>query len=159
METKLPSIPKSLEAEQAYLGSLIMDSSSWDQVSHILEAKDFFDMNNKIIYSEIYDLASAGQVIDVVVLEDCLRSKGVLDKVGGIQYLGQLARKVPTSAHIKAYADIIKEKSIMRELINISTRTIQTVHQSEQGDVKNILDKAESDIFGITEMSLSLIHI
>ena len=48
METKLPSIPKSLEAEQAYLGSLIMDSSSWDQVSHILEAKDFFDMNNKI---------------------------------------------------------------------------------------------------------------
>ena len=79
METKLPSIPKSLEAEQAYLGSLIMDSSSWDQVSHILEAKDFFDMNNKIIYSEIYDLASAGQVIDVVVLEDCLRSKGVLD--------------------------------------------------------------------------------
>ncbi|CAI8326977.1 MAG: Replicative DNA helicase [Gammaproteobacteria bacterium] len=153
METKLPSIPKSLEAEQAYLGSLIMDSSSWDQVSHILEAKDFFDMNNKIIYSEIYDLASAGQVIDVVVLEDCLRSKGVLDKVGGIQYLGQLARKVPTSAHIKAYADIIKEKSIMRELINISTRTIQTVHQSEQGDVKNILDKAESDIFGITEMS------
>ncbi len=153
MESKLPSIPKSFEAEQAYLGSLIMDSSSWDQVSHVLEAKDFFDMNNKIIFSEIYDLASAGQVIDVVVLEDCLRSKGVLDKVGGIQYLGQLARKVPTSAHIKAYADIIKEKSIMRELINISTRTIQTVHQSEQGDVKHILDKAESEIFGITEMS------
>ena len=89
-----------------------MDSSSWDQVSHILEAKDFFDMNNKIIYSEIYDLASAGQVIDVVVLEDCLRSKGVLDKVGGIQYLGQLARKVPTSAHIKLMQILLKKNQL-----------------------------------------------
>ena len=150
METKLPSIPKSLEAEQAFLGSLIMDSSAWDQISHLIQAKDFFDSINKIIFNEIYNLASAGQIIDVVVLEDCLKSKGVLDKVGGITYLGELARKVPTSAHIKAYADIIKEKSIMRELINVSNRTVQAVHQSEQGDVKQVLDKAESEIFGIT---------
>ena len=153
METKLPSIPKSLEAEQAFLGSLIMDSSAWDQISHLIQAKDFFDSNNKIIFNEIYNLASAGQIIDVVVLEDCLKSKGVLDKVGGITYLGELARKVPTSAHIKAYADIIKEKSIMRELINVSNRTVQAVHQSEQGDVKQVLDKAESEIFGITSQS------
>ena len=150
METKLPSTPKSLEAEQAFLGSLIMDSTSWDQISHMVGTKDFFDGNNKLIFNEIYDLASAGQVIDVVVLEDCLRSKGVLDKVGGMQYISQLAHKVPTSAHIKAYAEIIKEKSIMRELISISTRTITTVHQSEQGDIKDVLDKAESEIFAIT---------
>ena len=153
MEPKLPSTPKSLEAEQAFLGSLIMDSSAWDQISHLIQGKDFFDVNNKIIFNEIYDLASAGQIIDVVVLEDCLKSKGVLDRVGGLSYLAQLARKVPTSAHIKAYADIIKEKSIMRELINISNRTVQAVHQSEQGDVKQVLDKAESDIFGITSQS------
>ena len=150
METKLPSTPKSLEAEQAFLGSLIMDSTSWDQISHMVQTKDFFDSNNKLIFNEIYDLASAGQVIDVVVLEDCLRSKGVLDRIGGMQYISQLAHKVPTSAHIKAYAEIIKEKSIMRELIGISTRTIQTVHQSEQGDIKEVLDKAESEIFAIT---------
>ena len=153
METKLPTTPKSLEAEQAFLGSLIMDSSAWDQVSHLIQGKDFFDVNNKIIFNEIYDLASAGQIIDVVVLEDCLKSKGVLDRVGGLLYLAQLARKVPTSAHIKAYADIIKEKSVMRELINISNRTVQAVHQSEQGDIKQVLDKAESDIFGITSQS------
>ena len=87
------------------------------------------------------------------MLEDCLKSKGALDKVGGITYLGELARKVPTSAHIRAYADIIKEKSIMRELINVSNRTVQAVHQSEQGDVKQVLDKAESEIFGITSQS------
>ena len=150
METKLPSTPKSLEAEQAFLGSLIMDSTSWDQISHMVQTKDFFDSNNKLIFNEIYDLASAGQVIDVVVLEDCLRSKGVLDRIGGMQYISQLAHKVPTSAHIKAYAEIIKEKSIMRELIGISTRTIQTVHQSDQGDIKDVLDKAESEIFAIT---------
>ena len=150
METKLPSTPKSLEAEQAFLGSLIMDSTSWDQISHMVQTKDFFDSNNKLIFNEIYDLASAGQVIDVVVLEDCLRSKGVLDRIGGMKYISQLAHKVPTSAHIKAYAEIIKEKSIMRELIGISTRTIQTVHQSDQGDIKDVLDKAESEIFAIT---------
>jgi replicative DNA helicase len=130
-----------------------MDSSAWDQVSHLIQGKDFFDVNNKIIFNEIYDLASAGQIIDVVVLEDCLKSKGVLDRVGGLLYLAQLARKVPTSAHIKAYADIIKEKSVMRELINISNRTVQAVHQSEQGDVKQVLDKAESEIFGIASQS------
>ena len=153
METKLPTTPKSLEAEQAFLGSLIMDSSAWDQISHLIQGKDFFDVNNKIIFNEIYDLASAGQIIDVVVLEDCLKSKGMLDRVGGLSYLGQLARKVPTSAHIRAYADIIKEKSIMRELINISNRTVQAVHQSEQGDFKQVLDKAESEIFGIASQS------
>ena len=153
MDSKIPSTPKSLEAEQAFLGSLIMDSSAWDQVSHLIQSKDFVDVNHKIIFNEIYDLASAGQIIDVVVLEDCLKSKGVLDKIGGLSYLGQLARKVPTSAHIKAYADIIKEKSIMRELINISNRTVQAVHQSEQGDVKEVLDKAESEIFGISSLS------
>ena len=100
METKLPSTPKSLEAEQAFLGSLIMDSTSWDQISHMVQIKDFFDSNNKLIFNEIYDLASAGQVIDVVVLEDCLRSKGVLDRIGGMKYISQLAHKVPTSAHI-----------------------------------------------------------
>jgi len=150
MDSRIPSTPKSLEAEQAFLGSLIMDSSSWDQVSHMVESKDFIDTKNREIFNQIYNLASSGQVIDVIVLGDALKTSGLLDKVGGLVYLGELAKKVPTSAHIKAYADIIKENSIKRELINISTRTIQNVHQSDQGNIKDILDKAESEIFGIT---------
>ncbi len=150
MDLRIPSTPKSLEAEQAFLGSLIMDSSSWDQVSHMVESKDFIDTKNREIFNQIYNLASSGQVIDVIVLGDALKTSGLLDKVGGLVYLGELAKKVPTSAHIKAYADIIKENSIKRELINISTRTIQNVHQSDQGNIKDILDKAESEIFGIT---------
>ncbi len=150
MDSRIPSTPKSLEAEQAFLGSLIMDSSSWDQVSHMVESKDFIDTKNREIFNQIYNLVSSGQVIDVIVLGDALKTSGLLDKVGGLIYLGELAKKVPTSAHIKAYADIIKENSIKRELINISTRTIQNVHQSDQGNIKDILDKAESEIFGIT---------
>ena len=150
MATKIPSTPKATEAEQALLGSLIMDSTAWDKVSDKIDVNDFYDPNHKIIFKEIYNLSSNGQPIDIIVLEECLKSKDCLVKVGGLEYLGNLIKKVSTSAHIISYAEIIKEKSIMRELINISTRTIQTVHQSEQGDVKGLLDKAESDIFAIT---------
>jgi len=150
MATKIPSTPKAIEAEQALLGSLIMDSAAWDKVSDKIDANDFYDPNNRIIFKEIYNLSSNGQPIDIIVLEECLKSKDCLVKIGGLEYLGNLIKKVSTSAHIISYAEIIKEKSVMRELINISTRTIHNIHQSEQGDVKNLLDKAESEIFAIT---------
>jgi Replicative DNA helicase len=87
MDSRIPSTPKSLEAEQAFLGSLIMDSSSWDQVSHMVESKDFIDTKNREIFNQIYNLASSGQVIDVIVLGDALKTSGLLDKVGGLIYL------------------------------------------------------------------------
>ena len=149
MASKIPSTPKAIEAEQALLGSLIMDSTAWDKVSDKIDVNDFYDPNNKIIFKEIYNLSSNGQPIDIIVLEECLKSKDCLVKIGGLEYLGNLIKKVSTSAHIISYAEIIKEKSIMRELINISTRTIETIHQSKQGDVKDLLDKAESEIFAI----------
>ena len=71
MDNKIPSTPKSTDAEQAFLGSLIMDSSAWDRISHIIKTNDFYDANHKLIFNEIHDLAVAGQMIDVVVLEDC----------------------------------------------------------------------------------------
>ena len=149
MADKIPSTPKSLEAEQALLGSLIMDSSAWDEVSDRLGPNDFFDPSNKIIFNQIHELASNGQAIDIIVLEESLKSRKFLDRIGGLQYLATLAKKVPTSAHILQYADIVKEKSIMRELINISTKTIQNIHQNDEGNIKEVLDKAESEIFGI----------
>ncbi len=149
MADKIPSTPKSLEAEQALLGSLIMDSSAWDEVSDRLGPNDFFDPSNKIIFNQIHELASNGQAIDIIVLEESLKSGKFLDRIGGLQYLATLAKKVPTSAHILQYADIVKEKSIMRELINISTKTIQNIHQNGEGNIKEVLDKAESEIFGI----------
>ena len=150
MATKIPSVPKSIEAEQAFLGSLIMDATAWEKVTDKIDVNDFYDANNKVIFRELLNLALSNQSIDILVLEEALKTKSVLDKIGGVEYLKDLVKKLPTSAHIETYAGIIKEKSLMRKLISSSTNIIEQVHQSEEGNVKDILDKAETEIFGIT---------
>jgi len=150
MATKIPSVPKSIEAEQAFLGSLIMDATAWEKIADKIDVNDFYDANNKVIFRELLNLALSNQSIDILVLEEALKTKSVLDKIGGVEYLKDLVKKLPTSAHIETYAGIIKEKSLMRKLINSSTNIIEQVHQSEEGNVKDILDKAETEIFGIT---------
>ena len=149
MATSIPSTPKAVEAEQALLGSLIMESTSWEKISDRLLPTDFFDVKNRTIFNEIFELASNEQVVDLLVLEEALKSKGKLESVGGRDYLAELTKIVPTHAHITQYADIIKEKSILRELINISTKTINSANQTDLGDVREVLDKAEQDIFNI----------
>ena len=150
MATRIPSVPKSIEAEQAFLGSLIMDATAWEKVTDKIDINDFYDANNKVIFRELLNLALSNQSIDILVLEEALKTKSVLDKIGGVEYLKDLVKKLPTSAHIETYAGIIKEKSLMRKLISSSTNIIEQVHQSEEGNVKDILDKAETEIFGIT---------
>ena len=155
---EIPSTPKSLEAEQALLGSLIMDSSGWEKIADKINPNDFFDINNQIIFTEMLELSSNNQPIDILVLGDSLKNKSskggqsILDKVGGIDYLGTLAKIVPTSAHINAYADIIREKSIMRNLIEISNQTIQQVHRNENSDIMELLDRVETNIFNVREL-------
>ena len=124
MVTSIPSTPRALDAEQALLGSLIMESSSWEKISDRVSPSDFYDTKNKAIFTEIFELASNEQVVDLLVLEEALRSKGKLDSIGGREYLAELTKIVPTLAHITQYADIIREKSILRELITISNKTI-----------------------------------
>ena len=153
MSSKIPSTPHAIEAEQALLGSLIMESTSWDKISDKILASDFFDSKNRIIFREIGDLIINGQVIDLLILEESLKSKGALNEAGGREYLASLTRIVPTHAHISQYAEIIKEKSVARELINVSTSTIQNVHQGDLGDINTILDRAEQDIFKIASKS------
>ncbi len=149
MAEKLPTIPKSIESEQAFLGSLIQDPKSWEKIDKRPDVDDFFDPVNKTIYKEIYELLINDQPIDILMLEEALKNKSLLEKVGGIDYLTNLVRKRPTSAHVAAYGEKIIEKALMRRLISVSTKTIENVTNSEDG-VKDILDKAESDIFSIT---------
>ena len=153
MASKIPSTPHAIEAEQALLGSLIMESTSWDKIADKILAADFFDSKNRIIFREITDLVTSDHVIDLLILEESLKSKSLLDDVGGREYLASLTKVVPTHAHITQYAEIIKEKSVARDLINVSTSTIQNVHQGDLGDINIILDKAEQDIFKIASKS------
>ena len=123
--SKLPKTPISIESEKALLGSLIIDSQSWEKISNLVTPIDFYDLKNRDIFSEIYDLQINDQPMDILILEETLKSRDKLVKVGGLEYLKDLARTVPTSAHIVKYAEIVREKSVMRKLIEASTRTIE----------------------------------
>ena len=150
--SKIPKTPTSIESEKALLGSLIIDSESWEKISNLITPSDFYDGSNRDIFTEIYDLQIHDQPLDILILEESLKSRDKLSKIGGIEYLKELAKTVPTSAHIVKYAEIVREKSVMRKLIGASTRTIENIHQEEE-DIKAILDKAEADIFSIASDS------
>ena len=130
----IPKPPFSLDSEQALLGSLIIDSQSWEKISNLVTPADFYDSKNRDIFSEIYDLQVSDQPMDILILEESLKSRDKLSKIGGIDYLKELAKKVPTSAHIVAYAKIVREKSVMRKLIDASTRTIESIHDDSSED-------------------------
>ena len=147
--SSIPKTPVSIDSEKALLGSLIIDSESWEKVSNLITPTDFYDAKNRDIFSEIYTLQINDQPIDILILEEALKSRDKLSKVGGIEYLKDLAKTVPTSAHIVKYAEIVREKSVMRKLIEASTRTIESIHDDATDDVRVILDKAEADIFSI----------
>ena len=147
--SSLPKTPISIESEKALLGSLIIDSESWEKISNIITPADFYDSKNRDVFSEIYDLQINDQPLDILILEESLKSRDKLSKIGGIEYLKELAKTVPTSAHIIKYAEIVREKSVMRKLISASTRTIESIHDDSSEDLKTILDKAEADIFSI----------
>ena len=147
--SSIPKTPVSIDSEKALLGSLIIDSESWEKISNLITPTDFYDVKNRDIFSEIYALQINDQPIDILILEEALKSRDKLSKVGGIEYLKDLAKTVPTSAHIVKYAEIVREKSVMRKLIEASTRTIESIHDDATEDVRAILDKAEADIFSI----------
>ena len=145
----IPKTPVSIESEKALLGSLIIDSESWEKISNSITPADFYDPKNRDVFSAIYDLQIHDQPLDILILEENIKSRVLLSKIGGIDYLKELAKTVPTSAHITKYADIVRDKSVMRKLIGASTRTIESIHQDSSEDIRSILDKAEADIFSI----------
>ena len=101
--SSLPKTPISIESEKALLGSLIIDSESWEKISNLITPQDFYDSKNRDVFSEIYDLQINDQPLDILILEESLKSRDKLSKIGGIEYLKDLAKTVPTSAHIIKY--------------------------------------------------------
>lgn len=146
---KLP--PYSLEAEQAVLGGLMIDNSTWDQVSDVVMEADFYRQDHRLIYSAIYSLAEQSEPYDVVTLSEWLDSHNELNNVGGLSYLGSLAKNTPTAANIKAYAKIVRERSVLRQLIRVSTDIAESAYNPEGRSSTEILDIAESKVFEIAE--------
>jgi replicative DNA helicase len=143
--------PHSIEAEQAVLGGLMIDSAAWDQVADRVMAEDFYRNDHRLIFTAAAGLIERNQPCDAVTLSGFLESQGVLDQVGGLSYLGSLARDTPTAANIKAYADIVRERSVLRQLISAGNSIVRTALEPEGREAREIVDDAERTVFEIAE--------
>lgn len=141
--------PQSVEAETAVLGSMLIEEDAIAKAIELLNADSFYKDSHKKIFSTIVELYDRNKVVDLVTLIDELKKRGTLDKVGGPSYLTSLTTVVPTSANIVHYAKIVKEKNLLRKLINTATQIVSEGYE-HSGDVDMLLDKAEQLIFDIT---------
>ena len=143
--------PQSVEAEQSVLGGLLIDNSRWDQVADRLRSGDFYRREHQLIFKAITLLADDSQPADVVTVSEQLEKMGELQNAGGMEYLGSLANNTPSSANIGAYANIVRDRSLMRSLITVSTDIANTAYFPEGRKAVEILDKAEQRILEISD--------
>ncbi|MBE6602109.1 MAG: replicative DNA helicase [Ruminococcaceae bacterium] len=143
-------LPFSMPAEQSLLGSVLIDPASLNEIADLLTSEDFYLSEHKQIYLAMHELFLANSEIDVVTLIDMLVVKGIYDKSGGEDYIRTLTEAVPDALNIKDYARIIKEKSVLRQLI-AACGEISEAAYSEQESVTGILDHAEHLIFSIAQ--------
>jgi replicative DNA helicase len=148
-DLKIP--PHSIEAEQAVLGGLMLDNNAWDQVADRVTETDFYRHDHRQIFRAIASLAERNQPFDVVTMSEWLESNGQISDAGGMAYLGTLAKDTPSAANIAAYADIVREKSILRQLIQVGTEISEKGFNPEGADSKALLDEAEKKVFQIAE--------
>ncbi len=145
--------PHSIEAEQAVLGGLMLDNVAWDQVADRVSEADFYRRDHRLIFRAVEMLAEAGQPMDAVTLSEWLKSNDQLEDAGGLPYLGVLAKDTPSSANIRAYAGIVREKSVLRQLIQAGTVVAESGYRPEGRNSEELLDEAERNIFEIAEQS------
>ena len=146
---KIP--PHSVEAEQSVLGGLVLDNEAWVNVSDRIAATDFYRRDHADIYRAIEMLANAAKPFDIVTLGEWLENNEQLDGVGGMAYLTQLAENTPSAANIAAYADIVRQRAILRELIHTGTQITESAFRTEGRSPDELLDAAEGMVFEIAE--------
>lgn len=145
--------PHSAEAEQAIIGGLMLDNQVWDKISTKLCEADFYRTEHRILFRSVVALAKKDQPFDVVTLLDALKSVNELDDAGGEAYLFELANNTPSVANVSAYADIVREKSVQRQLIAVATEIADSAYNPEGREVPELLDMAESRVFAIGEQT------
>ncbi len=142
--------PHSLEAEQSVIGSMIMDREAISIALEHIDQHDFYHPDLKIIFNSIVDLHNHNSPVDLVTLQDNLKKDEQFERIGGFEYLSKLAMSVPTSAHIKEYASIVKEKSVLRRLIKTGQEIVTECYENKD-ELESILNSAEEKIFNISQ--------
>ncbi len=143
--------PHSIQGEQSVLGGLMLENSAWDQIADRVVDLDFYRREHQLIFRAIHGLAEQSKPFDVITLSEELERVGVLGDVGGLAYLGTLAKDTPSAANIRAYADIVREYSVMRQLIKVGTEIADSGFRPEGKDSTELLDVAEQKVFEISE--------
>ncbi|OQX82621.1 MAG: replicative DNA helicase, partial [Candidatus Omnitrophica bacterium 4484_49] len=140
--------PQNIEAEIAVLGSMLISEDAIAQTIETLAPNYFYKDVHRKIFETIVELYDSNSPVDLITLSEELKKKGILEEVGGPAYLALIANSVPSAANVQYYAKMVKEKYILRSLINVSTEIIKRCHQSAE-DVDELLDSAEKSIFEI----------
>ena len=150
--TRIP--PHSVESEQSILGSILLDKEAIITVSETINPDDFYKEAHKIIYESMIKLSNKSEPIDLITLTEELKKQGHLDDVGGISYITSLSTIVPTTSNVKYYADIVKEKSVLRKLIKVSNDIINLGYDGST-KIEDVLEVAEKKIFDISQEKTS----
>lgn len=148
---RLQTPPHSVEAEQAVLGGLLLDTQAWDQVGDSVGGEDFYRPDHRMIFEAIAELVAESKPIDVVTVSERLGRSGKLETAGGLGYLSELVRQTPTAANARAYAQIVREKALMRSLITAGRDIVSSVMGEEGMSARELLNQAEQKVFEIAE--------
>jgi len=143
--------PHSIQAEQSVLGGLMLDNGAWDQIADKIVDGDFYRKEHRLIFRAIETLADRTQPFDVITLSEELERHGELEEAGTIAYLGSLAKDTPSAANIRSYAGIVREYSVMRQLIRVGTEIADSGFVPEGRESNELLDDAERKVFEIAE--------
>ncbi|MBA59298.1 MAG: replicative DNA helicase [Gammaproteobacteria bacterium] len=150
-ETLLKVPPNSVEAERSILGGLMLDENAWDSISSIIFADDFYRGDHRLIFRCMSTLVEKSRPLDIITISEALDGMGELDNSGGLSYLSELANSTPSASNIRAYAEIVRERSIFRKLISVANEIAESGFSPEGRDSAILLDQAESKVFQISD--------
>ncbi len=143
--------PHSIEAESSVLGGLLLDAGAWDRVGDLLTEPDFYRFEHRLVFEAIAQLCNASKQADVITVFHKLQETGKAEEVGGLVYLNSLAQYVPSAANIRRYAEIVRERAILRALVNTSDEIASAAFNTQGRSVDAILDEAEAAVLRISE--------
>lgn len=150
-EQRLKVPPNSVEAEQSLIGGLMLNKAAWDKVADVVTANDFYRNDHQLIFSAIADLVEHGNPCDVITVSEFLDNRSELSKAGGLEYLAALANETPGAANARAYANIVRERSMLRELINAGNEIAGNAFSTDGRPASELVDEAERRVFEIAE--------
>lgn len=143
--------PHSIEAEQSVLGGLLLDNAAFDRVTDLLGDDDFYRYDHRLIWQHITRLISLARPADVVTVHESLASAGKAEELGGLSYLNALAHNTPSAANIRRYAEIVRERSMLRKLVSVADEISSAAFSPQGKEARQLLDEAEARVFQIAQ--------